>query len=399
MRILQLCLKPPLPARDGGCIAMHNITRGLLSLGHEVKILTIVTHKHGFYPEIMGEAYMAQTEIEGVFIDTKVNLVDAFSSLITQDSYNVNRFFSPDFDMALARILNTTKFDIIHLESLFMTPYLGTIRRKSKAKIVMRSHNLEHVIWERMASGTRNPAKRAYVRYLSKKLKEYELSVMHEVDGIAAISHSDETRFQELECSVPIRTVPFGIDFKNYIPKARVNAKPTLFHIGAMDWTPNIEGLLWFVDEVWPLVLEQLPDIELSLAGRGLTDDFLPQGVKNIKFVGEVEDAKKFMSENDIMIVPLLTAGGIRVKTIEAMALQKAIVTTTIGVEGIDAQTGVHLEIADEPQAFADAIVGLANDSAKLQTMGLKARSLAETNFDNNKIISDLVSFYSELKH
>lgn len=398
MRILQLCLKPPLPARDGGCIAMNNVTRGLLALGHEVKILTIVTHKHGFDPVAMGELYMEQTQIEGVFVDTKVNLVDAFSSMVTQDSYNVNRFFSTDFDLALTRILNKTKFDIIHLESLFMTPYIGTIRRRSKAKIVLRSHNLEHVIWERMASGTRNPAKRAYVKYLSKKLKEYELSVMHDVDGIAAISHSDEKRFRELDCPVPLKTIPFGIDLSTYRPEDLLNSPPTVFHIGAMDWTPNVEGLLWFLDEVWPLVLQENGDIQLMLAGRGLNDDLLPSGVKNVKLIGEVADAKAFMRNNDIMIVPLLTAGGIRVKTIEGMALQKAIVTTTIGLEGIDAVGGTHLEIADEPEDFARAILKLASHTNQLTEMGKEARKLAEKNFDNIKIIEQLVDFYTELK-
>jgi len=398
MQILQLCLKPPLPARDGGCIAMNNLTRGLLALGHDVKILTIVTHKHGFDPLAMGEAYMEQTQIEGVFVDTKVNLVDAFSSLVTQDSYNVNRFFSTDFDMALTRILNKTKFDIIHLESLFMTPYIGTIRRRSKAKIVLRSHNLEHVIWERMASGTRNPAKRAYVKYLSKKLKEYELSVMHDVDGIAAISHSDEERFRELDCPVPLKTIPFGIDLNAYQPAASINTPPTLFHIGAMDWTPNVEGLLWFLDEVWPLVIDKNSEIQLVLAGRGMKDDLLPSGVKNVRLMGEVADAKAFMQSHDIMIVPLLTAGGIRVKTIEGMALQKAIVTTSIGLEGIDAVGGTQVEIADEPEDFAKAILDLVADSERLKKMGHEARLLAEKSFDNNKIIQDLVDFYTELK-
>ena len=397
MQILQLCLKPPLPARDGGCIAMNNLTRGLLALGHDVKILTIVTHKHGFDPLAMGEAYMEQTQIEGVFVYTKVNLVDAFSSLVTQDSYNVNRFFSTDFDMALTRILNKTKFDIIHLESLFMTPYIGTIRRRSKAKIVLRSHNLEHVIWERMASGTRNPAKRAYVKYLSKKLKEYELSVMHDVDGIAAISHSDEERFKDLDCPVPIKTIPFGIDLDAYKPRETMNTPPTLFHIGAMDWTPNVEGLLWFLEEVWLLVIDKNSDIQLVLAGRGMNDDLLPTGVKNVRLMGEVADAKAFMQANDIMIVPLLTAGGIRVKTIEGMALQKAIVTTSIGLEGIDAVGGTQVEIADEPEDFAKAILDLVADSERLKKMGHEARLLAEKSFDNIKIIQDLVDFYTEL--
>jgi hypothetical protein len=188
MRILQLCNKPPFPPKDGGGIAMNNITRGLLDAGHEVKLLTVYTNKHDLDLSELSKEYIDATDVEGVFIDTQINLVDAFSSLITQDSYNVSRFFSPDLDIRLTDILKRSDFDVVHLESLFMTPYIGTIRRFSKAKIVLRSHNLEYIIWERIAAGTKNRAKKAYLKYLSKKLKNYELSVINQVDGIASIS-------------------------------------------------------------------------------------------------------------------------------------------------------------------------------------------------------------------
>ena len=105
MKILQLCLKPPLPSKDGGCIAMHNITQGLLEAGHKVKILTIFTFKHDLDVDAMPTDYIDQTGIEGVFIDTRLNVVDAFSSILTSDSYNISRFFSTDFDIRLAKLL------------------------------------------------------------------------------------------------------------------------------------------------------------------------------------------------------------------------------------------------------------------------------------------------------
>ena len=117
---------------DGGCIAMNNITQGLLDANHEVKVLTIETYKHPFRPEEMPADYVKQTAIEAVFVDTKVNLVDAFSNLVTADSYNISRFFSTDFDIKLMEILQAQEFDVIHLESLFMTPYIGTVRRFSQ---------------------------------------------------------------------------------------------------------------------------------------------------------------------------------------------------------------------------------------------------------------------------
>ncbi len=397
MRILQLCNKPPFPPKDGGCIAMNNISRGLLSQGHELKLITIYTHKHDLELDKMSQEYIDKTDIEGVFVDTKVNIVDAFSSLITQDSYNVSRFFSPDLDIRLANLLRRKKFDIIHLESLFMTPYIGTIRRHSKAPIVLRSHNLEYIIWERIAEGTRNPAKKAYLKYLSKRLKDYELSVIHDVDGIAAISAEDEEKYASLGFERPLLTIPFGIDTDQYPFSPHKKEKVTLFHIGAMDWRPNLEAMLWFLEDVWPLINMKFPDLELHLAGRGLTDDLLGTSYKNVVIHGEVESAKDFMAEHSIMIVPLLSAGGIRVKIIEGMAMGKAIVSTSVGAEGIDATPNQHLAIGDEAETFATAISRLVDAPERITQMGHEARDLASKLFDNRVIIDNLIQFYQSL--
>ncbi len=397
MEILQLCHKPPYPSKDGGCIAMHNITCGLQKLGHRVKLLTAFTHKHDLELELMPDAYKEETDIEGVFIDTKINIVDAFSSLITQDSYNVSRFFNADLDIRLEGLLKRKEFDIIHLESLFMTPYIGTIRRNSKAPIVLRSHNLEYVIWERMAAGTRNPARRSYLKYLSKKLKEYELDVMNSVDGIAAISSSDHAKYEKLGCEKPLMTLPFGIDTDRYTNLHQPPKRSTVFHLGAMDWMPNQEALDWFIAEVWPGVVKKHPAAELHLAGRSLDPNAFANVPTGVHIHGEVDDAKKFMDAHAIMVVPLLSAGGIRVKIIEGMAAGKAIVTTGIGVEGIDAVSGEHLIVANTPKSFIDAICKLLNSPEEVERLGAKAHRLALDRFDNEKIAGRLVDFYHQL--
>ena len=201
---------------DGGCIAMNTIATGLLDCGIDLKILTVATEKHPFVEEKIDPEFKSKTKMEGVFLDTRVNVIDAFSALVTSDSYNVNRFFSPDFDKKLIQLLNETEYDVILLESLFMTPYLGTIKKYSDARTVLRSHNLEHMIWERLANSTGNRAKRLYLKHLASKLKQYEERTINEVDGIAAISFEDTNRYQQLDCKVPLVTIPFGIDLDKY---------------------------------------------------------------------------------------------------------------------------------------------------------------------------------------
>lgn len=397
MKILQLCNKPPVPAIDGGCIAMNNITRGLIEAGHELKLLTIVTQKHPLLLEKLSPEYIEKTKIEGVFVDTSLNVVDAFSALITSDSYNISRFFSPDFDRKLTRLLQKEKFDIIHLESLFMTPYIATIRRNSKAKIVLRSHNLEFMIWERMAAGTKNFAKKNYLKLLAKQLRKYEFNILNQVDGVAAISTEDGKKYHSSKCTKPIVTIPFGIDLEHYKYDHSEEEYPSLFHIGAMDWTPNLEGIEWFLNHIWPHINQKFPDLKFYLAGRKMPESLLNTNHKNFIVVGEVENANKFISSKSIMVVPLLTAGGIRVKIIEAMALGKSVISTSIGAHGIDYTPNENLFIADKKEQFLKAIEYLISQHENHLKTGRQARQLVEEKYDNNKLTEELVDFYSQL--
>lgn len=396
MRVLQLCNKPPLPKIDGGCIAIHNISAGLLEHDITLHILTISTEKHPFLKEVYPSDFIEKTLIEGIFVDTRVNVIDAFSALVTADSYNVSRFFSSDFDKLLVQRLQAYDYDIVQLESLFMTPYISTIRRMSDARIVLRSHNLEHLIWERLANTTGNQAKKLYLRHLASKLKRYEKRTINEVDGIAAISFEDTHRFTQFKCKAPLITIPFGIDLARY-PFKQLERKPLsqLFHIGAMNWAPNLEAINWLLDEMWP-ELSELP-IQLHLAGREMPASIEKQASAKLVIHGEVEQAVDFMSAYEIMLVPLLSGSGMRVKIIEGMALGKVVITTTVGAEGIDYTDGKHLLIADSPEAFFAHVRALVTDPEMGHRISQEARNLVEEKYDNRRIIKELLQFYDHL--
>ncbi len=377
MKVLQLCLKPPQPAKDGGCIAINNISKGLMDLGVTLKILTLSTHKHPFQKEKFKENFIERSQIEGVFIDTKVNLVDAFSSLVTADSYNVSRFFSTDFDILLRKTLENDDYDIVHLESLFMTTYCHTIKRFSKAKIVLRSHNLEYMIWERLARQSTNPAKRIYLNLLAKQLKTYELNTFQSIDGIAAITDEDGNKFRKLGCKKPIITIPFGIQLSEYhYVDAKEPENISLFHLGAMDWKPNIEGVSWFLEEIWTSLLEKHPSLTFEIAGRNMPNWLLESEYKNVINHGEVESATDFIKENTVMVVPLLSAGGMRVKIIEGMALGKVVISTSMGAEGINYKNRENILIANNKKEFLAHLDWLHEDKSRIVTIGQKARRL-----------------------
>ena len=397
MKVLQLCHKPPYPPIDGGCIAINNISNGLTKRGIKLKLLTVSTHKHPFQPDIIPEEWLKKTGAEGVFVDTKLNLVDAFSSLVTNDSYNISRFFSADFDIMLTKTLRENSYDIVHLESLFMTPYIGTIKRLSDAKIVLRSHNLEYMIWKRMAEASKNTVKSAYLKHLARQLKDYEISVISQVDGIACISPKDEDHYRTLKCKTPIITIPFGLKTNEYEPEYSKVEDFSLFHLGAMDWMPNIEGVNWFFKKSWKQINENFPELEFFLAGKSSDKYNPPVKHKNIHSLGEVPDAKEFMNDHQVMLVPLLSGGGIRIKIIEGMALGKAIISTAIGAEGIVYEDGVNIMIANTPDEILDCITKLKKDPSLIESIGKAARKNIEENYDNQVLSNNLIHFYKSL--
>ena len=397
MRVLQICHKPPLPSIDGGCIAINNISKGLIKELGEIKVLTISTLKHPFDLKYYDKNYLEKSKIESTFVDTKLNIVDAFSNLVTYDSYNISRFFSPDFNELIIKTLKSESFDIVLLESLFTTPYIETLKNYSSAKIILRSHNLEYVIWKRLSKESVNPAKKIYLKLLSSQLKQYELDIFNKIDGIATISDEDKKKYNELNCPVKITTIPFGIETHKY--KVFINKNQTLkfFHIGAMDWKPNLEAVSWLLNEIWPKIQKQIPNAELHLAGKNMPDWLFKNSKLNIFNHKEVKDSSKFMIENDIMIVPLISAGGIRVKIIEGMAHGKAIISTQIGAEGINYKNGENIIIADSVQDFIKKTKKISTKEIDYTKIGKKAREHVTNNYDQQLISHKLISFFETI--
>ena len=398
MKILQLCHKVPYPPRDGGCIAMNNITKGLLELGCNVKILAINTPKSKIHVEKLPKPYLKSTNIEAVFVNTSIKAIEAFKNLFSNESYNIQRFISDDFKKKLTEILSESSFDIILLESLFLTPYLTIIKKHSKAKIVLRSHNIEFEIWERQMKNCKNPIKKAYLNILANRLKRIEQYHLNNVAGIAAITNRDADKMKELGCNVPIVTIPVGIDKQDtfHQPKDKPKNSLSLFHLGAMDWKPNQEAIKWFLEKVWKKAKESQPGLQLYLAGNNMPKWLIKNKDSDIHIKGYVKNSKQFIQENDIMIVPILSGGGMRVKIIEGMSLGKVIISTTIGAEGINYTNNKNILIADTPEEFSQCIQQCTNNNTKDQ-IGKKAIELTEEQYDNKIISKKLLDFFHGL--
>lgn len=397
MKILLLCNKPPYPASEGGPMAMNSIITGLLDAGHHVKILAVNSEKFNVKESDIPEDYKRKTGIELIDVDLSVKPMNAFLNLFTKKSYHVERFISDDFKARLIEVLDKEQFDIVQLEMLYMAPYVDVIRAHSKAMIVLRAHNVEHKIWERIAKETQSPLKRWYINHLAKTLKEYELNALETVDGIVAITRKDAAFFRKYS-SKPVIDIPFGVYPEEFTPKYEIEGKPKFYHIGSMNWIPNEEGIRWFINEVLPKTVEKVYDFVYHLAGRNMPEWLTTMKDPHIDVVGEVPDAKAFVANNDVAIVPLLSGSGIRIKIIESMAMGKTVITTRVGAEGILYDEDVNIIIAENKAKMVEAIRSINENPQIAIKIGQAARRLVEETYDNRKIIARLLMFYEQIK-
>lgn len=396
MKILQLCHKPPLPAVDGGCIAMNNITQMLLAHGHDVHVLAIFTQKHPASSDNLPEDYVRQTHFQTVFINTSLKPIPALKAFVTGTPYHITRFISKAMEQKLITLLQKERFDIVQLESIFTAPYIPIIQRYSKAKIILRPHNVEHQIWERIVENETFLPRKIMLKRFTASLKKFELSLFQKIDGYMAISSHDYEFFHQHFPRCCGTVIPFGLDLndyeedEDYIP----SDAPELFHLGSMDWEPNREGIEWFLEEVWEKILHVYPSLTFTVAGRHIPPKMQASSTPGVNFIGDVPDAKQFMLSKDIMIVPLLSGSGIRVKIIEGMALGKTVITTTIGAEGLSVEHGKNIFIADTPEEFIDCVGKCVQSPDLCKIIGENARDFVAINHNNNLIIKQLEKFY-----
>ena len=388
MRVLQICVKPPFPEVDGGAIAMAGTLRSLINIGCDLTVFSFVSHKH---PEMK-----IPKNIEGKFrlhtapVNLQIKPFDAFLNLFSNESYHAKRFRSKAVKKLLTQILEEREYDIVLLETVFPTVYLKLIREHSKAKVIIRMHNIEHKVWERTADKEARPLKRWYIHLLAARLKQFELKMLSNVDGLIAISQDDENKLINFGVNTESKTIPVGLELGNYQSNAEGQMMDhSIFHLAAMDWIPNQKAVDWFFCFVWDELLELQPKVKLHLAGRKMPTSLFNKISPNLFVQDEVPSAVEFMMDKSIMIVPLLSGSGLRIKILEGMAMGKAIVSTTVGVSGLAVKNGEHLFIADSPKTFAEKICMLLDDPELVRKMGLNARKLVEEKYSLEMVAAE----------
>ena len=413
MHVLQVCYRVPYPPHDGGAIGVYEIIRGVSEAGHQVTVLAVNTPKH-HQPATALDHLGPRVRMITVDVDTRLSPWKALRNLLGLGPtysfnalpYNVERFISPAFEARLAGLLKSEPFDVVHFDSTFVAWYAGFVQRGRQAgrlpdgpPLVLRAHNVEYVIWARLAARERNPLKKWYLQHLAERIKGFETWMLGQFEAIAAITAEDEARLRELGPPPPIAIVPAPANVSRFQPDPAQPPQPrSLFMIGSLNWLPNLEGVEWFLREVWPQAHREMPELTLHIAGTAppahLTSR--PKGQDNVFVHGFVESAADFMRSYELMLVPLLSGGGMRIKIVEGMALGKAILSTTIGAEGIEAQDGAELLLRDGAAAWLDALRDYYHGRLPLAEIGAAAAHVAQARYSTEAVAQGFVALYQQ---
>jgi glycosyltransferase involved in cell wall biosynthesis len=394
MNILQLCNKVPYPPKDGGSIAIYNIALGLVEEGNRVDILAIETPKHRNTSKKVELA--ANLNMRSVFVDTTINPFQLFLNFFfSRTPYNAKRFINDGYRQELIKALKENKYDLVQLEGLYLAPYIADIRKNSTAKIALRSHNIENEIWHRLAKNEPSLLKKQYFKVLAKRVEKFERKIINQYDLLIPITYRDAVVYQKYGNTKPNKVIQTGIPESQISEKINIHKDRKLYFLGSLDWLPNQEGILWFIKNVWPMISHSSTNIEFHVAGRNAPEWFAKKiNRPGIIFHGEVENAKAFANDNDIMIIPLLSGGGMRVKMIEAMSQGKIIITTPIGAEGLDIIPNYHAIVAETPEDFAAGLQIVIDNTDFFIKLGENSIRFIRNNYTNRVLASELVKFY-----
>jgi len=397
LKILFLTHRIPFPPNGGYQIVVSNTIRGLVRLGHEVSLVALNARKVNHDDELLS-GLKGRINFRVYDIDTTVSLLDVAVNLFSKTSFNIDRYYDPEFEKMLIREVRETAYDIIQFEGLMVSLYLSAIRKHSKAKLIYRAHNIENQVWQQLSMQKSDPFKKSYLKMHARRIRNYELEQLNKFDGIVVFTPQDKETIQSYSTLVPIKILPVGLRMEKYHADLSKTEFPSLFFLGSLDWLPNREGMEWFLDNFFKDLTDGDLNVKVYVAGSDIPERFDDyEALGKIFIQGEVDDALEFVNSKSIMIIPLLSGGGMRVKIVEGMAMQKCIISTTLGAEGINFEDGKNILIANNRDEFYSAIKRCITDEEYCKEVGLNARKLIEQQYEISIVVNNLVDFYQSL--
>lgn len=395
MKILFITTKSPYPLYEGRALRTYNLIKQV-SRQHDVILLTFVQTEE----ELAGVDHMrsicAHVEAFPLHLGGRKRelLADIILDLFSIKPLLANKYRSRAMRRRIQEILHGQDIALVHLDMLHLGEYARLCREKP---IVLVEHNVESLLLRRRVQQETNWLAKAYLYLQYLKLRRYEKRVCRTVDHVVTVSEQDARDLKEMAESDNFTSIPNGVDtsyFHNTAPSPEPN---TLVYVGGLGWFPNYDAIKHFAESILPEIVRELPDVKLTVIGKtpdrkklqGLADN------PHIRFAGLVEDIRPILARTAAYIVPLRVGGGTRLKILDALAMEQAIVSTSIGCEGLDVQHGENILIADEPKAFAAEVVRLLRDRKLAHRLGAAGRKLAHGKYEWTLLAKQLERVYT----
>ncbi|MBN1439821.1 MAG: glycosyltransferase [Anaerolineales bacterium] len=392
MKILFVAPKMPWPATDGARIAIYELVRHLTARGHRAALL-------GFGPPEAADELRARAGLiwaKSVGHDTSTKYANALVGLLSSMPYTASKYRSSAMAAEIREAFREERFDIVQLEGTHMAHYLG-LAQGLGAHAVLRLHNVESVLAARFAKTAVFPLN-LYVEDQARRMRSFERRACRQADLCLAITQEDADRVIQLAPEAIVSVSPAGVDLKRYYPKPMSEEPRTVVFVGALDWPPNADAIRWFRAKVWSRIVQEEPTARWLVVGKSPTADILhwPEEDRNIQVTGYVDDVRPYLDRAAVVVVPLRSGGGMRLKILEAMAVGKPVVSTPMGAEGISAENGREIILAAPNRSFGVEVVRLLRDPAERKRIGKAARLWAE-GYGWDRIAADLEGEYQAL--
>jgi glycosyltransferase involved in cell wall biosynthesis len=379
MRVLFVSLTVPFPPIKGHRIRNWMLLRALAAEGHEVSLLGFAEpHEVGVNPAPL-KAICRAIELVPLPGSSTAPVRSALARLRTVASplpYGVHRFESEPMKRAIRDMLDRTRFDFVLCDDIYQVKNLAGI---GGGPVLLNKHDITHVILRRYLAYERNLAKRAYGWLEYAKVRRWEAKSCSAVSGMLACSEEDLRVMRPLmSTSVPVAIAPNVIDTEEYRPRPEVAVDPnTVLYVGAMDWYPNLDAVRFFVRDILPELRCRVPGVRFRIAGRSPDERLRRQleSVAGVEFTGTVPDMREEIARATVCVVPLRIGSGTRLKILEAGAMEKAMVSTRVGSEGLELVNGEEILLADDPRTFARLTADLLGDEYRRRLLGSSARA------------------------
>lgn len=395
MRILQISPQIPYPLIDGGRRGIYGITKSLSMRGHKIDF---IAYQKNTNIELINDKMREICNPHFINFDTPNNILKAFINLFQKEPYNISKFISDKLEKFIIDFFKNNKVDIIHIDHLHMSWIIDLLRNITDVPIVLREHNLELKIMKRFYENQNNLLLKNFAKIQYKKFIDYEPTQCSKFDLCLMITKDDENSLLNLNPKIKTTTIPVGVDEELFNYQRKKSIPFSICHIGSMDWFPNYDGLQWYLNEVFPEIVELFPDVKLFLYGKGTQNIKTDKKYdKNIIKVGFVNNLFEEILDKDLLIVPLRIGGGIRVKIMEMMALGQIILSTSIGKEGIEAKDEENILIADDVNQFIDKTVLFFNNKYDKTKISSNARTFIKEKYTWPKIGEQIEKNYLSL--